>query len=79
MDYPKFVVSYYEEESISIQRINILHLNTNESFHEICFLLLMYLSYDVASGSEIKPCNKIDKSLVVYRFWENFMTSITKL
>ena len=29
-----------------------------------------YLSYDVASGSEIKPCNKIDKPLVVYRFWE---------
>ena len=27
------------------------------------------LSNDVASGSEIKPCNKIDKPLVVYRFW----------
>ena len=27
-------------------------------------------SYDVASGSEIKPCNKIDKPLVVYRFLE---------
>ena len=26
------------------------------------------LSYDVASGSEITQCNKIDKSLVVYRF-----------
>ena len=25
----------------------------------------MYLSYDVASGSEITPCNKIDKPLVV--------------
>ena len=23
---------------------------------------------DVASGSEITPCNKIDKPLVVYRF-----------
>ena len=26
------------------------------------------LSYDFASGSEITPCNKIDKPLVVYRF-----------
>ena len=37
------------------------------------------LSYDVASGSEITPCNKIDKPLVVYRFTGNFMTSITTL
>ena len=29
------------------------------------------LSYDVASGSEIKPCIKIDKPLVVYRFSGN--------
>ena len=29
-----------------------------------------YLSYDVASRSEIKPCNKIDKPLLVNRFWE---------
>ena len=29
-----------------------------------------YLSYDVASESEIMPCNKIDKPLVVYRFTE---------
>ena len=34
------------------------------------------LSYDVASGSEITPCNKIDKVLVVYRFSGNIMTSI---
>ena len=27
-----------------------------------------YLSYDVTSGSEITPCNKICKPLVVYRF-----------
>ena len=38
-----------------------------------------YLSYDVASGSEITPCNKIDKPLVVYRFTGNVMTSITML
>ena len=36
------------------------------------------LSYDVASGSEITPCNKIDKPLVVYRFTGNVMTSIKR-
>ena len=39
----------------------------------------LILSYDVASGSEITPCNKIDKTLVVYRFSGNVMTSITTL
>ena len=37
------------------------------------------LSYDISSGSEITPCNKINKSLVVYRFSGNVMTSITTL
>ena len=36
-------------------------------------------NYDVASGSEITPCNKIDKPLVVYRFSGNVMTSVTTL
>ena len=38
---------------------------------ELVSLLTMYLllSYDVASGSDITPHNKIDKPLVVYRFW----------
>ena len=33
----------------------------------------------VAPGSEITPCNKICKPLVVYRFSGNVMTSITTL
>ena len=37
------------------------------------------LSYDDASGSEITPCNKNDKPLVVYRFLGNAMTSIITL
>ena len=37
---------------------------------------LAYLSHDVASGSGIMPCNKIDKPLVVYIFSGNAMTSI---
>ena len=42
-------------------------------------LRILYLSYDVASGSEIMQCNKIDKPLVVYRFTGKVMTSITTL
>ena len=37
------------------------------------------LSYGVASGSEIRPCIKINKTLMVYRFTGNVMTSITTL
>ena len=36
-----------------------------------------YLSHDVATGSEITPCIKINK--VVYRLTGNVMTSITVL
>ena len=37
------------------------------------------LSYDVASGSEITLCNKINEPLVVYRFLGNVMTPIVTL
>ena len=40
---------------------------------------ISFLSYDVASGSETMPSNKIDKPLVVYGFTGNIMTSITTL
>ena len=33
------------------------------------------LSYDVASGSDITPCNKIDKPLVVYHYAMMLLTS----
>ena len=36
---------------------------TNRPAHE-----KWYMSYDVMSGSEITPCIKIEKPLVVYRF-----------
>ena len=70
---------------ISLEEINLSRQKQNYRFylfdkswyfpakHVIC------LSYDVASGSEITPCNKIDKPLVVYRFTANVMTSITTL
>ena len=44
---------------------------------KLCTSITFTLSYDVASGSEITPCDKIDKPLVVYRFTGNVMTSIT--
>ena len=47
--------------------------------HFFKFKYMYILSYDVASGSEITPCNKNDKPLVVYRFTGNVMTSITTL
>ena len=53
-----------------------LHNQTLESVQSAKYLVL---SYDVASGSEITPCNKICKPLVVYRFTGNVMTSITTL
>ena len=42
-------------------------------------IVFLLLSYDVAPGSEITPCNKICKPLVVYRFTGKVMTSITTL
>ena len=42
-------------------------------------LLKLLLSFYLASWSEITSCNKIDKTLVVYRFSGNVMTSITTL
>ena len=32
-------------------------------------IYLVFSIYDVASGNDIPPCNKIDKPFVVYRFW----------
>ena len=49
----------------------LMSANTHTLKHE--------LSYEVESGSEITPGNKIDKSLVVHRFTGNVMTSITTL
>ena len=40
-------------------------------------VIVVHLSYDVASESEITPCNEIDKRLVVNRFLGKVMTSIT--
>ena len=41
--------------------------------------ILLAWSFNVASGSEITPCNKIDKPLMVYRISGNVAYIITKL
>ena len=49
----------------------------NNAFDQTgCYLSL---SHDVVSGSDIMPCNKIDKPLVVYRFSGNVTASIIRL
>ena len=45
----------------------------------ILMILLIILSHDVTSGSDITPCNKMDKPLVVYRFSGNVITPIITL
>ena len=50
----------------------------NHVISELCYKgTILQMKY--RSGSEITPCNKIDKPLVVYRFSGNVITSITLL
>ena len=68
------------EEPDAMPHFVAFHLSCHCLPKSLVFKGLNYdLSYDVASGSEITPCNKIDKPLVVYRFSGNVMTSITTL
>ena len=61
--------------------INMFLSNNPSSGSKFVEFALFYyvLTYDVASGSEITPCNKICKPLVVYQFTENVVTFITTL
>ena len=44
------------------------------------FQMPIYHNYVVAAGSDITSCIKIDKALVVYRFWQrHVMTSVITL
>ena len=49
-----------------ILNISIIHFNEQSDILD--WFSISSLSYDVASGSEITPCIKIDKPLVIYRF-----------
>ena len=55
------------EPSQTYDEVNKILLLSN-LFEMACRQQELNLSYDVASGSEITPCNKICKPLVVYRF-----------
>ena len=64
--------------------LNFVSIVANNTDLQECCLMHFFvsfdaLSYDIVSGSEITPCNKICKPLVVYRFSGNVMTSITML
>ena len=65
---------HYRSRLTSFWRSHLIRIYT--VFDSACKI---HLSYDVASGSEITPCNKICKPLVVYRFTGNVMTSIATL
>ena len=54
-------------------------LGTDFSIPSYLMIDNLLSSHDIAPGSEITPCFKIDKPLVVYRFLGNVMTSITML
>ena len=60
-------------------RLFVGHSTSTLTIYNFNTVGVVILSYDVASGSEITLCNKIDKLLVVYRFTGNVMTSITTL
>ena len=57
------------EQGLIYQTSKLRWLNSNYSS----------LQHDIASGSDITPCNKIDKPLVVYRFSVNLMMAIITL
>ena len=69
--------------TVKVPSIFVMHTDDNNRLHIFCFgevsLEYLGLSYNVASESEIVPCIKINKPLVVYRFWGNVMTSIKTL
>ena len=73
--------SYTRACNTKISNVNIAgYFNFNMSqnvTNKMSELILEYYhNYDVACGSELSPCNKIDKTLVVYRFSGNVMRSI---
>ena len=52
---------------------------TCDKQNKVWFMIISFLSYDVAPGSEITPCFKINKPQMVYRFSGHIMMSITTL
>ena len=74
-------VKKLQNQEMNQKQIRIQELEKQLQYNEstLSCAVKVDLSYDVASGSEITPCNKIDKPLVVYRFTGNVTTSITTL
>ena len=60
---PTYLLTYLLTRSVMLINLGT-GLTLTHSYHSA--MSLCVLSNDVASGSEITPCNKIDKPLVVY-------------
>ena len=78
---PRVLIFEVGQPIINVKRFSPFLPNNYVMKHNsaILYQIYLHLSYDVASGSEITPCNKICKPLVVYRFTGNVITSITTL
>ena len=75
-----FPAHNHEERPIEMRLIGPHNFTRTAIKHKLNKLMCKQnLSYAVASGSEITPCNKICKPLVVYRFTGNVITSIATL
>ena len=61
---PPHVASQVDQ---SVKLVQVPFAEFKRNYQDMCSL---YLSYDVASGSEITPYNTLDKPLVVYIFLE---------
>ena len=72
-------VSKLSPLEMSASDFETVHGLKPNQFENCTDVKLAYLSRDVASGSDITPCNQIIKPLVVYRFSGNVMTSIITL
>ena len=48
--------------------VDLVPLACEDAYPDISFKVDFFLSHDIASGSDITPCNVIDKPLVVHRF-----------
>ena len=82
MIFPSSIVDFEYERKIKVIHPHIFFHYSSFSFFLLSFQdrkLYFFLPYDAASWSEITPCNKIDKPLVVYRFSGNVMPSIITL
>ena len=74
---------YQQATLVGRVKAKIISLNFFKQHHIIYVFLVVhikrlehFLPHDISSGSDITPCNKINKPQMVYRLSGNVMTSI---